>query len=152
MSFVNLNMPSDHSADIAGLSSTFTIDTDPSEIGEKINVALKELNIEQIPYSSWELPKRNKIIKKALKLKAISEFGNRTRLVQIGYSDDNQELTLVPFDNSNIEPWYSPILSKQIVVKINCTDAELGQAVKECFKVATKHPEDIAAPSDCPQA
>lgn len=116
------------------------------EIGKVVIGALEEFDKVLPAYDPWELKELNQQLCKWIGVCSINTLYRNSRLVQV--SKNEKDITILPFDNHNKNPWYGPMSIDMGFTSIeNChlplevSFEMIGNAIYAAFKLATYHPK-----------
>lgn len=116
------------------------------DVGKAVVEALDRFDTILPAYDCWELDKLNRQLCEWIGVKSINSLYKNSRLVQVIRDDKN--ITVLPFDNHNKNPWYSPMTSdmgfknmKNSQLPLEASFEIIGNAISVAFNLATYHPK-----------
>jgi hypothetical protein len=124
----------------------FDISCSDEEIGKSIMEALDKFDTVRPKYEPWELKELNTQLCSWVGARGINVLNKNSRLVQV--IKDGSELSIVPFDNYNKNPWYGPMTKKagfgKDILFTATSDSSyetIGRLVLDAFNISTYNPE-----------
>ena len=130
-----------HVSDFSGLSAKFSDDYTHNEMGLAVIKALDNFDCTAHPFDEYDFPARNKAICGWVGARGMGGLEKNVREVQIIQSLSDQSTAVIPFDNNNRDNWNGPMEDCIIQLPPGSPAEQIGEAVRQAFKLATYHPE-----------
>ena len=129
--------PSDNSA----LTAKVPIGSSEEQVGGAVLEALDNYDRHPPSFDSWELKELRKQLCDWVGVRGYPTLVKNSRLVMVLRDPEQDSITVIPFDNHNLNPWESQLTDQQIVLSGTAPADEVGRAVETAFAHATYHPE-----------
>lgn len=115
--------------------------TTDEEIGSAVIEAINNYGKIAPEFSPWQLKELRAQLCKWTESKTYPALMRNSRLISVEKDFQHESVSVIPFDNFNINAWETLLEAKAITLPMTPTNTEVGEAVRKAFEIATYHPQ-----------
>ncbi len=117
------------------------MDASAETVGKALVESLNNFGKIAPKFSPWQLKELRSQLCKWTEAKTHPFLMKNSRLVAAVKDFQHESISIIPFDNFNINAWETILEDRAISLPIDSTPVEIGKAIKMAFNISTYHPQ-----------